>query len=69
MLNRALSLTLAISLIPAGAAFAVERKPKPRHGDRLMYADPERTPVQEGRFYRAPPSAEPPEPPASANGS
>jgi hypothetical protein len=71
MWNRALSLLLAMSLLPA-AAFAVERKPKPRHEDRLMYAEPERTPFQGGRAYGTPrPSADPlnRDPLSSANGS
>ena len=71
MLNRALCLLLAASLLPC-AALAVERKSKPRHEDRLMYAEPERTPWQDGRAYGEPrPSADPlnRDPLSSANGS
>ena len=71
MLNRALSLLLAASLLPT-AALAAERKPKPRHEDRLMYAEPERTPLQDGRAYWAPrPSVDPLDrsPLSNANGS
>ncbi len=71
MLNRALCLLLAASLLPS-AAFAVDRRSKPRHEDRLMYAEPERTPWQDGRSYAAPqPSVDPLDrsPLSNANGS
>ena len=72
MLNRALSLLLAASLLPT-AALAAEHKPKPRHEDRLMYAEPEpRAPFANDRAYWAPrPPVDPlnRDPLSSANGS
>jgi hypothetical protein len=71
MLNRALPLLLALTLLPT-AALAAEPKPKPRPEDRLLYAEPETTPWRDGRAYAAPrPTVDPlnRDPLSSANGS